>query len=81
MDTAKVRAEFAETEVASLLDRAAYHKRQVWKHRKQLQDCMAQVERLRREYAAELGFEVVLVPVPQAHSQEAQSNERNRPSA
>lgn len=78
MDTAKVRAGFAETEVASLLDQAAFHKRMVWKHRKQLNDCMREAERLRRELAEELGFEVVVVPP--AHSQEAESHEQHHPS-
>jgi P2-related tail formation protein len=76
MDTTKARAGFAEAEVASLLDRAAYHKRQVWKHRKQLNDCMAEVERLRVAQAARLGLEVVTVP-QLAQSQEAQSNDHH----
>lgn len=72
MDTTKATAEFAEAEVASLLDQAAFHKRQVWKHRKQLNECMAEAERLRQAQAARLGLQVQVVPV--AHSQEAESN-------
>jgi hypothetical protein len=75
MDTTKATAEFAEAEVASLLDRAAYHKRQVWKHRKQLNECMAEAERMRQAQAARIGLEVEVVPI--AHSQEAESNARH----
>lgn len=74
MDSTKATAEFAEAEVASLLDQAAYHKRMVWKHRKHLKDCMAEAERLRAQ-ARRLGLEVETVPL--AQSQEAQSNEHH----
>lgn len=75
MKQAEARAEFAEAEVASLLDQAAFHKRMVWKHRKQLQECMAEVERLRREAAERLGLQVEIVPL--AQSQEAESHEHH----
>lgn len=75
MASSPVTAEFAQTEVSALLDQAAYHKRQVRVHRKKLSECMSEVERLRREAAERLGLEVHIVP--QAHSQEAQSNEHH----
>lgn len=76
MASSPVTAEFAQTEVSALLDQAAYHKRQVRMHREKLNRCMREAERLRREHAAALGFEVVIVQ-SQAHSQEAESNEHH----
>lgn len=72
MEETKVTAEFAQTEVSSLLSQVAYHKRHARKHREAAARAAREAEWLRRRFAAELGFEVVIIPP--AHSQEAQSN-------
>lgn len=72
MEPIKVTAADAQTEIASIMNRAAFHKRQVRWHRRELSNCMIEAENIRREYAESLGIEVQIVP--QAHSQEAESN-------
>lgn len=71
MEPVEVKAGEAKTETASLQERVTFHKSEIRRHRRELSNCMAALERVKQIQAEDLGFEVV---VQQAHSQEAKSN-------